>query len=95
MFHYRSESTPRGRDPEKVRMLAAERGFRAERAARRNHWQLFRPDGTASIDPKTKSTAFSYADAIAFLTAPAEDERAGSADGTMRTAVRPAKRTRG
>ena len=70
MFHYRSESTPRGRDPEKVRMLAAERGYRAERAARRNHWQLFRPDGSAAIDPKTRSTAFSFADAIAFLTAP-------------------------
>jgi len=71
MFHYRSESTPRGRDPENVRTLAAERGYRAERAARRNHWQLFRADGTAAIDPRTRSTAFSFADAIAFLTSPA------------------------
>ena len=86
MFHYRSESTPRGRDPEKVRMLAAERGYRAERAARRNHWQLFRPDGSAAIDPRTRSTAFSFADAIAFLSAPqaTDDDAPARARGTMR-----------
>ena len=67
MFHYRSESTPAGNDPDKVRIMAGERGYTAERAHRRNHWRLIGPDGEPAVDRKTGSTAFAYRDAIAFL----------------------------
>jgi hypothetical protein len=67
MFHYRSESTPAGNDPEKVRRLARDAGYTAQRAHRRNHWHLLAPDGELAIDPRTKSTAFAYRDALAFL----------------------------
>jgi hypothetical protein len=68
MFHYRSESTPAGNDPDKVRILARDAGYTAERAHRRNHWRLIGADGKPVIDERTGSTAFAYRDAIAFLT---------------------------
>jgi hypothetical protein len=67
MFHYRSESTPAGNDPEKLRRLAHDAGYSAERAHRRNHWHLIAPGGEPAIDPRTRSTAFAYRDALAFL----------------------------
>jgi hypothetical protein len=70
MFHIRSESTSARRDPEKVRQLARDRGYTAERSIRRNHWELTAADGTRVIDPKTQTPAFSWDDVVAFLKGP-------------------------
>ena len=50
-----------------LRGLAAENGYRVERAIRRNHWQLIDDDGNAAINPDNRSTSFTLPAALQFL----------------------------
>jgi len=50
-----------------LRGLAAEKGYRVERAIRRNHWQLIDDDGDAATNPDNGSTAFTLSAALLFL----------------------------
>jgi hypothetical protein len=50
-----------------LRGLAAEKGYRVERAVRHNHWRLIDDDGKTAINPHTRSSSFTLPAALQFL----------------------------
>jgi hypothetical protein len=60
-------------DADRLRELARDKGFVAERALRPHLWRLIKADGTPAIAPVNRDTGFTFYDAIDFLNKEPED----------------------